>query len=55
VGLTEPVVNLHRRADPREERRVQVIENKVGIDKEWNAEAKQKPSANRETKLIRDN
>jgi hypothetical protein len=49
VSLTEPIVRLHGRADPREEGRLQVIENEVGVDKDRNAEVKQKASANRET------
>ena len=55
MSLTEPVVNLYGRADPREERRVQVIEKKVGVGKEGNAETKQKRSANRKTQLTRNN
>ena len=42
MSLAKPVVNLHGRADAREEGRVQVVENKVGVGEEWNAEGKQK-------------
>jgi len=55
MSLTKPVVNLYGPADPREECRVQVIENNVGVGKEGNAETKQKRSADRETQLTRNN
>jgi len=54
VRLTEPIVNLYGRADPREERRVQVIEKEVDVGNEGNAETKQKRLENHETQLMRN-